>query len=297
MFCEKCGTKVKEDAVFCQNCGTSFLNNQHIQAPIIPTENRSSWTMGRIVKGVLIAAVVVVGIILKITTSINNEAVSKNNSALTSYSSGSSEQAISQFQQASNDAIDNDTKRGTLINLAYVYASDSKNDLALKTFREALTLASGESFDYYLISGEIGLLENKPAIALSNYNKAYQIKSNDFQINNALNLFYLDLEDNAKAYANYSKALGYAQKAYEVSDETIKDIAKENLAIAYLLNKKYDQALSLLLSIDSTKKPYNNYWIGLTYLGKEDVTNAKIYFQKAKNAGITIEPEISKYLY
>lgn len=293
MFCEKCGTKMKENAMFCQNCGTALLNTQNNQTPTVSIEKGSSWSMSKIIKRVLLAVVIAIVIIWRL---IHSNAVDTNNNGLSAYNSGNSEQAISQFSQAANGAISDDDKRASLINLGYVYASDSKNDLALSTFNEALVLASKDSFDYYLISGEIGLLEKKPDIALSNYKKAYQINPNDFQINNALNLFYVNIDGNANDYVNYPKALGYAQKAYEVSDDTIKNIAKQNLAIAYFFNKNYDQALPLFLSCDAIKEPYINYWLGLTYLGKNDATNGKLYLQKAKNAGVAIDPEISKYL-
>lgn len=300
MYCEKCGNEVKEDASFCQNCGTSLSNAQSIQpvnlysTPSI--ESKPFWKTKKAIKTLLIIGVVVIGVFLKIFYFVDNEAVNKSNSGLTSFNSGNSEQAISQFQQASNDAVSNDTKRNTLINLAYVYASEGKNDLSLKTFKEAVVLAEKDSFDYYLILGEIDLMEKRPDKALLNYNSAYQLKPNDFQINNALNLFYLDLDGSASKYANYAKALNYAQKAYEVSDDMVKNIARQNLALAYFFNKNFDQALPLFLACNSVSDPSINYWIGLTYLGKDDAINAKVYLQRAKNAGVPIEPEIAKYL-
>jgi tetratricopeptide (TPR) repeat protein len=301
MFCKKCGIEAEEDAMFCHNCGMNFSSIQSNSVPPISVKKNNSWTIGKIVKLVLTIIVVGGAIFLRfgmgIFNSINNEAVDTNNNGLSAFNSGNSEQAISQFKKASDDALSNDTKRASLINLAYTYSTENSNDLALKTFREALALADNNSFDYYLVSGEIRLLEKKPDKALLNYDKAYQINPSDFQINNALNLFYLNLDENSKSYTNYPKALGYAQKAYEVSADTIKNIAKENLAVAYFFNEKYDQALPLFLSMDLTNKPYFNYWIGLTYIVKGDNANAKFYLQKAKNAGVKLEPELSKYLY
>jgi len=258
-----------------------------LSKPII----KKSWLDSQAVRTTLIVLGVGVVLIFRFGDFLNNDA------AISDLNSGNSSQAISHLQQASEGAITNDTKINTLKNLAYAYSTEGKNDLSLKTFKEALALASNDSFDYYLISGEIGLLERKPDLALSNYNKAYQINPNNFQINNALNLFYIDLDESAKSYANYPKALGYAQKAYEVSEASVKNIAKQNLAISYLFNKKYEQAITLFLSADLAKEPYANYWLGVTYVAKGDSANAKIYLKKAKDAGIKLEPELSEYLY
>ena len=38
------------------------------------------------------------------------------------------------------------------------------------------------------------------------------------------------------------------------------------------------------------------YWLGWAYAAKGDEINAKIYFQKALNAGIELEPEAYDYL-
>lgn len=304
MFCKNCGTKMDEDASFCNNCGATVagiekINKiEHSIPPVVfaPAEENKVWKAGRIIKTILIIVAIAIGIFFKFFNFFENEAVNTNNNALTAYDSGNSEQAISQFKQASNDALSNDNKINSLKNLAYVYATESKNDLALKTFQEALALTSKNTFDYYLISGEIALLNKDPESAKVAYEKAYAMKPNEFQINNALTVFYLDIEEIAPKYADYRKALTHAQKANEVSDKEIKNITKENLAIAYFYNEKYDQALPLFLSLDSVKKPYINYWVGLTYLAKEDATNARTYLLRAKNAGVEIDPEINKYL-
>jgi uncharacterized membrane protein YvbJ len=60
MFCEKCGTKVKEDAVFCQNCGTSCLDNQGNQVQSIPAKkSKSHWkSIVSVIVGILVFVVV-----------------------------------------------------------------------------------------------------------------------------------------------------------------------------------------------------------------------------------------------
>ena len=303
MFCKHCGKELKEGAKFCQNCGQALSPNKSVANHSVnhPSEQRGKWTLGKIIKTVFLVGVIIVGFFLKfglgaIIQSDNNSA-EKNNEGLANFGSGNSDQAISDLKKASEDAIGGDTKINTLKNLAYVYSSEGKNTLALQTFKEALPLAESNSFNYYLISGEVALLEGNPELALSSYNKAYNIAPDDFQINNALNLFYLDIEEIAPTYVNYPKALVYAKKAHDnVDDLDLKKIAKENLAIAYFFNEQYDEALSLFLSINSTNKPYIDYWIGLVYLVKEDDYNAKIYLRKAKDGGVELEPELYNYL-
>lgn len=301
MYCKDCGTQMGDNAVFCQNCGTALVDNEnitpisHIASDTVTNSivSENSWGFGRIIKTILMILVVCVAIFFKFFNSLNNEAVNKNNSALTSYDSGNSDQAISQFKQASNDALSNDTKRATLINLAYVYSSESKNDLALKTFKEALVLASENSFDYHLISGEIALLNKNPKVAKASFEKAYAINPNEFQINNALALFYMDLEDVVPQFVDYKKALVYAQRGYELNKM---EISKQNLAIAYFFNDNFNQSISLLSTSDFVKQPYAAYWLGLSYLGKEDNVNAKIYLRKAIANGAEVPQEINNYL-
>jgi tetratricopeptide (TPR) repeat protein len=304
MFCKKCGTESSGTKKFCTNCGTAFSTAQSTETaeaadprPIRPPMPKEPWTTGRIVKTV-IAVVFVGGLIflkfgLGAINSIDSTAVDTNNKGLSAYDSGNSDQAISQFQQASQDAVTNDTKVNTLKNLAYVYSSESKNDLALSTFEEALALTSNGSFDYYLISGEIALLEGKPNGAQIAYNKAYQLEPNEFQINNALALFYLDLEEMAPQYTDYKKALTHAQKAYDLSKL---EIAKQNLAIAYYFNENYNQTISLLSTSNFTSHPYAAYWLGLAYAQKEDPVNAKLYFRKAIAGGAVVPQEIYDYI-
>ncbi|MBU4204980.1 hypothetical protein KKH26_02280 [Patescibacteria group bacterium] len=212
-----------------------------------------------------------------------------------SFDSGDSQSAINQFQQAKQDAVSNENKINTLKNLAYVYIAESQNEQALSTFKEALNLAKANSFDYYLISGEIALLEYKPNSAILSFNKAYELNPNDYQINNTLALFYIDIEEIAPQYVDYPKALSFAKKAYEYDTEK-SEISKQNLAIAYYFNDNFDQTISLLSSSNLTQHPYAAYWLGLAYLNKEDHINAKIYLQKAINSGVEVPQEIHDYL-
>jgi tetratricopeptide (TPR) repeat protein len=292
MYCNKCGKSNPESGRFCKHCGVKlshFAKEDSNQMSFSPAVIKKPFNFKWIIR--IIVAIVILGFIFY--GSQNDTAVKTNNEGLTSFDSGDSMTAASQFQQAAKDATDNDTKREVLINLGYVYASDGKYDLALSTFQEALALASEETFDYYLISGEIALFENKPNSALLSYNKAYQINPEDFQINNALNLFYLDVDGIAPQYSNYKKALAYAQKAYELNKS---ETAKQNLAMAYYYNENYNQTISLLSSSNLDQQPYAAYWLGLAYSQIDDSTNAKIYLQKAIDGGTEASQEVLDYL-
>src|SRR5665811_2267175 len=130
---------------------------------------RDRCSVGKII-GIVI---VVVFIGWGIYGSQDDAVIEKNNNAISNFDSGNNEQAINQFQEASRDAVSNENKINTLKNLAYVYSSEGQNDLAINTFNKALALTSSDSFDYYLIAGEVAMLESKPNAALLAYNKAY----------------------------------------------------------------------------------------------------------------------------
>src|SRR3989344_5017960 len=187
MFCKTCGTKSDGTKKFCTNCGkelSSTSKAEPSQAQGTPNFTKpkfeSSWSAGRIIGIIVVVAFIGWGIY----SSQDDAVVEKNNNAISNYGSGNSEQAISHFQEASKDAVSTENKINTLKNLAYVYSSEGQNDLAISTFNEALALAPADSFDYYLIAGEIALLEGKPNSAQIAYNKDYQLEPNEFQINN-----------------------------------------------------------------------------------------------------------------
>ncbi len=305
MFCKNCGTKSDDAKKFCTNCGTAFIDTVHStsedyhSAPIRPPIPKEKWTTSRIIKTAVLVIIVGGLIILKFglgaINSVDNTAVNKNNAAQESWQAGGDpNQAISQLQEASQDAVTNSTKMTTKLNLAYVYSSEGQYDLALSTFKEALVFASTDTLDHYLISGEIALLEGKPNAALIAYNKAYAKDPNNFQINNALNIFYLDIVDERPQYSDVAKALTYALKADQIQPS---DITKQNLGIAYHLNEKYKLAISTLLSIKNiASQPYLAYWLGLAYAGDEQTDNAKYYLRIAINGGVPVPQEVNDYV-
>ena len=301
MFCKKCGKQSNGNQKYCINCGNPIVVSQDkaiqpqpVKRPPMPKE---PWTMGRIIKAIIITVFVGGLILLRVifgaTNSIDKAAVDKNNSALTAYDSGNSDQAITQFQQASHDAVSNNTKINSLKNLGYVYATEGKTDLALNTFKEALALTSTNSFDYYLISGRIALFENKPNSALLAYNQAYTMDSENFQINNALTLFYIDMEGVHPEYVDYKKALNYALKASQLDNS---NLSKKNLALAYYFTENYTKTISILTSVDISKEPNYSYFLGLSYAANKDVVNAKYYLNQAIAGGVDVPQSVKDYI-
>lgn len=294
MFCKNCGTKSNDVQKFCTSCGGIFSHVVEPEAKPSPehfskTHQKSSWGAGRII-GILIF----VGLIgLGRYNSQDDKVIEKNNNAITSFDSGNNEQAINGFQEASKNAVSTENKINSLKNLAYVYSTDGKNDLAISSFKEALALTAQDSFDYYLIAGEIALLENKPNSAQIAYGKAYEKSPSDFQINNALTLFYLDIEGKAPQYADYKKAVQYAERAIQLSDL---QLAKQNLGIAYFFNDNYSKAISTFRGLTIQSDPVVNYFLGLSYAGNDDSVNAKFYLNKAITEGQEVPQKVVDYI-
>lgn len=294
MICKKCRNKLRADQRFCTHCG--------IQSPGFEYGNKSAYSGGGYLASniswikIIIATLIIIVIVgFGIYGRIDEESTVKNNEALTNFEFGDSQSAISKLKEAFGDAVADGSKLEILKNLGYVYTSEGLYDDALATFKEALLFAKEDTFDYYLVSGEVAYLEYRPNATLLSFNKAYNLKPADFQINNSLAIFYLDLEYVSPQYMDYAKALEYAQKAYDASDLDVKNTATQNLAIAHFFNENYDQTISLLLP--QSNDPYISYWLGWSYASKEDEVNAKFYFQRAIDGGVEVEQEVYDYLY
>ena len=205
---------------------------------------------------IIVTVIILAAVIgLRVYNSLDEKSTTKNNDGLASLESGDIETGIRQLQEASQDAFTDEAKLATLINLGYAYSSEGQYDQALESFKEALTHTSEDSFDYYLVSGEIALIEGNPDLAEITYEKAYQLKPNDYQINGALGWFYLDLDEFAPEHTDYKKALPYMEKAYDVADDEFsRNAAKQNLAVAHFFNDNYGQVIDCLLYISPSPR-------------------------------------------
>lgn len=291
MFCRTCGKESGGAKKFCTNCGTAFLELKKVQDSNI--QQKSSWSAKKVLKVAGVLCVIGVIVYSNIQDSAENSAVDLNNAAVSAFNLGHKNQVIDEFQKASEAASTSETKVITLINLAYAYSAQENETLALTTFKQAQKESSIDSADYYLIAGEIAELEGKPNAAFIAYTKAYEKDPSDYQINNSLALFHLDLYDVHPQYSDYDKALKYAQKANQLSDN---NVSKKNLALAYYFSENYSQTISILTSIDLSASPIYYYYLGLAYIGKDDVLNAKLYFRRAVTGGIELPQDVKDYL-
>jgi tetratricopeptide (TPR) repeat protein len=293
MFCKSCGNKLDTTKKFCTNCGTP----SPVQPPKVEVPKKP-WTTGRIVKYVVVGGIILLLLSAKLIfgaiNAIEGDAVETNNNALSAYDSGNSSDAISQFRQAADSAVTNANKANSLINLAYVYSSEGQDAQAIATFKEAVAYTDSDSYSHHLVMGEIALLEGRSSDALTSYQKAYSLSPNEFQTNNALALFYLDLNSRHPSYEDYPKALTYALRADELSEL---ESTKQNLAVAYYFNEQYQTAISILTSLSIDKDSYTAYWIGLSYINLGNESSAKFYLKKAIANGVEVPQEIKDYAY
>lgn len=293
MFCKNCGEKSDGVKNFCTNCGTAFSFHNEQKEKVSPNATYSDVENKINIKNTVWFIIILVIIGYNIYTSRDENAIETNNNAISNFDSGNTQQAITQLQDASTTAISNENRINSLKNLAYIYGTEGQNEQALATFQEAFKLANKNSVDYYLISAEIALLQGKPNSAYVSFKKAFEIDSEDFQTNNSLALFYLNLDGSSVDYEDYSKALTYALKADELSDLIM---VKKTLAVVYYFNENYNQTISILNSIDISKDPFYKYYLGLAYAMKEDTVNAKIYLRQAIAGGIEVPQEVKDYI-
>lgn len=286
MYCKKCGEKYSEGSKFCTGCGIS-TNSKKILADSFLKK----------IKGIPVAHMTGIVILLIIAGStfysyINSESNGKTESGINKYTSGDTLGAIKDLTQAKDSAVGKSTKLATTRDLAYVQIADGNIQKALSYFKEALGYTSENSYDFYLVSGEIAEIEMKPNSALLNFKKAYDLQPNSGQANNSLNLFYLDLEDVRPNYVDYPQALFHAKKAQE-SGEIIDNTAFANLGLAYYWNDDYSTALTYFKKTNP-QEPYVHFWMALSYAMLDDVDNMELYLQKSVDGGYTTWEEINE---
>jgi len=298
MFCIKCGNQIKTTQKFCTNCGTSVENSKK-ETTAKPKKKKFSffsqkalsrckkyWSMRPNIMTIIY--MFIIGFM--IYGWISGDFTSKNTKGIEELGSGNSESAEEYFTEAVSE---NNTKENQIIllkNLAYSQLANKDEEQSLNSFKEALKLTTKNSFDYYYISGEISELEGKFNLALQNYNKAYELVPLNFQINNALALFYLNGKDLIPQYEDYKKALFHGKMALENSNENMKGMMTRNLAAIYFWNENYDKAISLLSTENIDHDPASAFYFGMSYFNKEDSTEDEImkgfdYMKKAADAG------------
>ena len=246
MYCEHCGKKSDGVSKFCTSCGEPVASgtSQKKEAPIPtyqPIKRRRGPTIPAIIGIIIFVGLIIWGIY---SSSKNDAAIQSATTALNTLNSNdtadATQQAIQQFKNAYNNSNNDADKLTILTNLALTYDSSGDGTDALSTYQQALGYASQGTSDYYLISGEIAQLQLQPATAQSDFERANQLNPNDFQINNELALFYLDIGNSWTSYDDLPKALQYMKVAYGLQKT---DLTTSNLAIINYYNNNYQQTI------------------------------------------------------
>ena len=293
MICPKCGRISSIDEQVCAHCQQPLAPTEG--APLQPTSpaNQPAWTVWKRFRTGFFVLVVIGLIGHRIYTTVENNAIDKNNAAFDSVQSGNPDQAITQLKSALETAVSAETKATILMNLGYIYEARDQNDGALESFQKVIDITKPDSFDSAMAAAELADLQGKPDIAYQKFSQAYAINPDDYQLNNSLALFHLDLMDTAPQYVNYPKALTYAQKAYQLDSS---DTTKKNLGIAYFFNDKYPEAIKMFSQLSTKDSGEVSLWLGMSYAATDNAPQAKIYLQKAVDAGETLPSSMKQYL-
>lgn len=254
--------------------------------------SRRRWNIAGVISLLILIPMMIIG-------GLDEWAIKQNNRAVADFTSGDLVETIAQLEDASETAASDYTKMNVLKNLGYAYSSNLEYEKAERAYEEALKYAEDESFEHYLLLGELWLLREKPKMAEENYLKAYQIRPDSFEVNNSLNLFYLNLEGFSALYEDDAKALKYAKRAHENVDPFTdnKDLATENLAIAHFYNNNFGETISLISSIDGGEsRPHLAYFLALSHAAVGNMDQAREYLRRAEDGEFAIEPEVYEYI-
>lgn len=225
----------------------------------------------------------------------HESALDANQVGIEALQRGDEQAAIQAFREAADKAMSKEHKINALKNLAYAYEAEDLLTEAHAAYTEALALADTDSFDEHLIFAERAMLDGDMDAAFASYMKAYEKNPKDFQINNSLALFYLNLSEDAPQYEDYPKALVHAKKAYDFDEEKLMS-TKENLAIAYFFNDQYQEAITLLGDLNFSQRPYAAFWLGVSYLGIDNDEEGRRYLQLASDYGVALPENLQEYL-
>ena len=301
MYCEHCGKKSDGSTKFCINCGKPLVAEKKEVPKETPKQTPSETyhlkkpsPVPKIIVVAVVAGLIIWGVV---SSSRNDAAIQSAKDALTTANSSdtaeSTAQVIQDYKDAYNKSNDDADKLTILTNLAITYDSSGDTTDALATYQQALGYASQGTSDYYLISAEIAEDQNQPGTAQSDLNQANQLNPNDYQITNELALFYLDIDNSWVSYDDLPKALQYAKAAYALENN---NTTTGNLALAYLFNDDYQQSIALLLPMDLTAHPAMALYLGEAYLGENDDKDARFYFQKAIDLGVSVPQDVTNYM-
>ncbi len=310
MFCEKCGNRLPENAKFCNKCGTKVSYDQpekkvfhgqvqqkehkeeKVALPEMPSQPQKKFNFKKYSWIFIILFLIGLKGCSYYEDQNNEEAIKINDRIINNLSQYSYADATSQLENALSLAKDDRVKADIYSNLGFINLSEEKGAEALDNFNKALDLYDINTFDYFLMKGEIEYINRDYDKALEYYKKAYNKDPSDFLINNSLAVFYLSLDDESEKYLDVDKAIQHSKRAKEINNN---DLTKSNLATAYTLKEEYQKAINLFNQISNMDSD-EEYLLGLNYLNIEDFDNAVKFFKKAKDHGAKLEPEFEDFL-
>lgn len=237
-------------------------------------------------------------IVIIVAVSIGVSFLTTDNKSINAYEEGNNAAhrgdyttAIENFEYMAQNAKNDEDKARGFISLGYTYMALNDIDTAKIALMSAKEIAETTPRDDLtgIASAELALLNNNPEEAQKQYMFAYDADPQNYEINNSMAIFYMDLEGRSTEYINDSQALIHAQKAFDAKDEYTHVTATFHLGLAHYFNENFTEAIQYLTQLQD---PTAWYWTALAYYDSQDQAQADTFMQKALNAGIQPEPEI-----
>jgi len=166
---------------------------------------------------------------------------------------------------------------GIFRNLSLLYTFQNEKDSALYYAKIGFEGAEKDSYFYFLNKAEYLLLTNNVSDAISNYEKAKKLKSDEMAIYNSLGMIYSG--SYGEEFKNYDKAMENNLKAYEI---TQREPLQEALAISYMNLERYKESIpfwKILIEKNPSKMEYH-FQLGVAYFfsGKEGEGEKKMEY-------------------
>ncbi len=288
MYCSNCGIKFKlekEGSEICDTCVEKMeveKNSENSQ------EEKKGFFSGFSLKNIFIGLAIVGFLLYKVFVAINNSTVDKINPLIENYNIGkiSAQELIVGLEKEKDSSMMSENKIVLLQSLANAYYTEGNFQKSFETNKETLLLLDKNSFDFFMTQGDVLTAEEKYQEAEKLYKLAYAKKPNDYFINNALCIFYID------AFPS-EKAVSFCETAYKKEKDIL---SKGNLGVAYITYGQNKEGIALLRNFDFKENPHLAYWMGLGYYQEDDEENAKKYFQIALDNGMDVGADVLEYL-
>ena len=157
-----------------------------------------------------------------------NEALSKNDEALTAYNSGDYEKAIQIFKEAiKSPQLSLRNKAKIYRNIANTFFEIGEADSSIHYSQLAANCFKEDSYEFLVNTADIQLISEDIDGAVLNLWKAYTLKPDELEVNNSLGLIYLG--DYGDDFSDPERALDYNLKAFEINkDRVTEDVLARN---------------------------------------------------------------------